>query len=58
MITPWQTEERKRCKETDKARIPHLQVLLFRTVFNFSITFKKDLDYNLTVSNTEVIQIL
>lgn len=59
MITSWQTEERKRCQETDKARVSHLQVLLFRIKSStFLSLLKKELDNNLTVSKTEVIQIL
>lgn len=59
MITSWQTEERKRCQETGKARVSHLQVLLFRTKSStFLSLLKKELDNNLTVSKTEVIQIL
>lgn len=59
MIASWQTEERKSCQETDKARVFHLQVLLFRTKSStFLSLLKKELDNNLTVSKTEVIQIL
>lgn len=45
MIASWQTEERKRCQETDKARVSHLQVLLFRTKSStFLSLLKKELD--------------